>query len=84
MSTSLDSITHRHVRIDGRSVHCAILGEGRPVLLIPGWPQTWYAWRHILQALAAQGFQAIAVDPPGTGDSDTPPTATTPAASPPP
>ncbi|QHB73665.1 alpha/beta hydrolase [Stenotrophomonas sp. 364] len=72
MTAALESITHRHVRIDGRSVHCAILGEGRPVLLIPGWPQTWYAWRHILQALAAQGFQAIAVDPPGTGDSDTP------------
>ena len=68
MSTSLDSITHRHVRIDGRSVHCAILGEGRPVLLIPGWPQTWYEWRHTIAALAPR-YTVIAPDMRGYGRS---------------
>ncbi|NBF04065.1 alpha/beta fold hydrolase [Pseudomonas sp. Fl5BN2] len=65
-------LTHRYVRIDGQRIHCVSAGTGRPVLLIPGWPQTWYAWRQVIQALAAQGFQAIAVDPPGTGQSDRP------------
>jgi len=64
--------THDYVRVDGNRIHCVSAGAGRPVLLIPGWPQTWYAWRHVMSALAAQGYLAIAVDPPGTGHSDRP------------
>ena len=45
------------IRIEG--------SEGPPVLLIPGWPQTWYARRHIMPALVTPGFRAIAVDPRG-------------------
>lgn len=67
-----DEFTHRYVRLDGKKVHCVMAGTGEPVLLIPGWPQTWYAFRHVMQALAEQGFQAIAVDPPGLGNSDRP------------
>ncbi len=63
---------HVYLQVNGRRLHCVVAGEGRPVLLIPGWPQTWYTWRHVMQALAAAGFQAIAVDPPGIGDSDKP------------
>jgi pimeloyl-ACP methyl ester carboxylesterase len=74
LAQAQDDFTHDYVRIDGRRVHCIMAGQGSPVLLIPGWPQTWYAWRHVMQALAAQGFQAIAVDPPGTGFSDRPET----------
>ena len=64
--------SHDYVRVDGNRIHCVSAGAGRPVLLIPGWPQTWYAWRHVMSALAAQGYLAIAVDPPGTGHSDRP------------
>lgn len=67
-----DDFTHHYVRIDGKKIHCVMAGAGQPVLLVPGWPQTWYAFRHIMQALAIQGFQAIAVDPPGLGNSDRP------------
>lgn len=63
---------HDYVRLDGQRVHVVTAGAGRPVLLIPGWPQTWYAWRHVMRALAAHGFLAIAVDPPGTGFSSRP------------
>ncbi len=63
---------HVYLQVNGRRLHCVVTGEGQPVLLIPGWPQTWYTWRHVMQALAAAGFQAIAVDPPGIGDSDKP------------
>lgn len=73
-ASSQDDFSHDYVRIDGQRIHCVTAGQGAPVLLIPGWPQTWYAWRHVMQALAAQGFQAIAVDPPGTGFSDRPDT----------
>ncbi|VWC63405.1 alpha/beta fold hydrolase [Burkholderia lata] len=64
--------SHQYVRVDGQRIHCVTAGAGTPVLLIPGWPQTWYAWRHVMQALAERGFMAVAVDPPGTGYSDRP------------
>ncbi|MFG0230637.1 alpha/beta fold hydrolase [Achromobacter sp. 413638] len=63
---------HRYVMVNGARLHCAIAGDGAPVLLVPGWPQTWFTWRHVMRALAGQGYMAIAVDPPGTGDSDRP------------
>ena len=65
-------IRDRYPLIDGNRIHCAIAGNGPPVLLIPGWPQTWFTWRHIMKSLAAAGYTAIAVDPPGTGDSGRP------------
>ncbi|WGY73367.1 alpha/beta hydrolase [Burkholderia cepacia] len=71
-SSGSNGFTHQYVRIDGQRVHCVIAGTGAPVLLIPGWPQTWYAWRHVMRALEERGFMAIAVDPPGTGYSDRP------------
>jgi pimeloyl-ACP methyl ester carboxylesterase len=46
-------------------------GEGRPVLLIPGWPQTWYAWRKVMPALA-KNYKVIAVDIRGMGGSGRP------------
>lgn len=66
--------THEHgyAEVDGSRIHYVTVGQGAPVLLIPGWPQTWLTWRHVMQALAANGFQAIAVDLPGTGLSDKP------------
>jgi pimeloyl-ACP methyl ester carboxylesterase len=67
-----DGFAHHYVRVDGQRIHCSILGDGEPVLLIPGWPQTWYAWRHTMTALAENGFRAIAVDPIGAGYSARP------------
>lgn len=64
--------THRYIHTQGLRLHCVTAGTGDPVLLVPGWPQTWYAWRHVMRALADQGYMAIAVDPPGLGDSDRP------------
>jgi pimeloyl-ACP methyl ester carboxylesterase len=52
-------------------LHAVIGGEGPPLLLIHGWPQTWYAWRMVMPALA-RDFEVIAVDQRGIGLSDTP------------
>lgn len=41
-----------------------------PIVLIAGWPQTTFAWRHVQQRLADSGIRSIAVDPPGLGQSD--------------
>ncbi|WP_454669665.1 alpha/beta fold hydrolase [Achromobacter kerstersii] len=70
--TAADAVSHQYVQVDGKRIHCAVMGDGPPVLLVPGWPQTWFTWRHIMKSLAQAGYTAIAVDPPGTGDSDRP------------
>ncbi len=67
-----DHFRHGYTDIDGIKLHHVHCGEGPPVLLIPGWPQTWYVWRHVMSALASAGFHAVAVDPRGIGQSDRP------------
>jgi pimeloyl-ACP methyl ester carboxylesterase len=63
---------HGTATVDGVNLHYVEGGTGEPILLIPGWPQTWYAWRHVMLRLAAVGRRVIAVDPRGSGDSDRP------------
>ena len=47
-------------------------GEGPPVLLLHGFPEGWYSWRHQLRGLAAAGYHAVAPDQRGYGGSDRP------------
>lgn len=54
--------------VDGVLLHYVIGGEGPPVILVAGFPQTWYAWRKVMPALA-RDHQVVAVDPPGIGES---------------
>lgn len=65
--------TFTSLRVDTGSVrlHVVTGGSGTPVLLLPGWPQTWYAWRHLMPSLAER-HTVIAADPRGTGQSDAP------------
>ncbi len=65
---------HGVVRVEGMRLHYVEGGSGRPLLLIPGWPESWYAWRRVMPALVAAGRRVIALDPPGMGDSDHPET----------
>lgn len=51
----------------------AELGEGPLVLLLHGFPEFWWAWRHQMAALAEAGFRAAAMDLRGYGASDKPP-----------
>lgn len=65
--------THREVSANGIRLHVAEIGTGPLVLLLHGFPEFWWAWRHQLPALAATGRRAVAVDLRGYGDSDKPP-----------
>jgi haloalkane dehalogenase len=49
---------------------------GRPVLLLHGYPESSYMWRHVLPALAEQGWHGVAPDLPGYGDSEPDPPGT--------
>jgi pimeloyl-ACP methyl ester carboxylesterase len=66
-----DTFTSRFVGTDDLRQHVVAGGDGPPLLLIHGWPQTWYAWRHVMPALAAD-FTVIAPDQRGIGLTDKP------------
>ena len=66
-----DTFTSRFVDIGELRLHAVIGGEGPPLLLVHGWPQTWYAWRMLMPTLA-RDFEVIAVDQRGIGLSDKP------------
>ena len=53
------------------SLHSVIGGHGPALVLLHGWPQTWWAWHRVMPALA-EHFTVIAVDLPGLGDSSKP------------
>ena len=53
-------------------MHIAECGSGPLVLLCHGFPESWYSWRHQLQALAEAGFRAVAPDMRGYGQTDRP------------
>jgi pimeloyl-ACP methyl ester carboxylesterase len=67
-----DTFTSRYVDSGELTLHAVIGGEGPPLLLVHGWPETWYAWRLLMPALAEE-FEVIAVDQRGIGLSDKPP-----------
>ena len=66
-----DTFASHYVDAGDVRLHAVIGGDGPPLLLVHGWPETWYAWRLLMPALA-QDFQVIAVDQRGRGLSDMP------------
>ncbi|MET9527441.1 alpha/beta fold hydrolase [Streptomyces coeruleorubidus] len=70
--TSAGDRTHRLVPSPAGRVHLVEQGDGPLVLLLHGFPESWYAWRHQLPALAAAGYRAVAVDVRGYGRSSRP------------
>ena len=66
-----ETFSSRYINAGDVRLHAVIGGEGPPLLLIHGWPQSWYAWRMLMPGLA-QDFEVIAVDQRGIGLSDKP------------
>ena len=68
---------HRTVSANGARFHVVEAGPDRPdaplVMLLHGFPQFWWAWRHQLTALADAGYRTVAMDLRGYGASDKPP-----------
>ena len=54
------------------SLRCAIEGEGPLVIMVHGFPESWYSWRHQIGPVADAGFTACAIDVRGYGGSDKP------------
>ncbi|WP_428539551.1 alpha/beta fold hydrolase [Rhodopila sp.] len=68
----MTDITHRSIETNGIRLHLAEKGSGPLVLLCHGFPESWYSWRHQIEALAAAGFHAVAPDMRGYGQTEAP------------
>ncbi len=62
----------RLIKTNGIKLRIAEMGKGPLVILVHGWPESWYSWRHQMTALAAAGYRAVAPDMRGYGKSDKP------------
>jgi epoxide hydrolase A/B len=65
-------VTHRLVASPAGRIHVVEQGDGPLVLLVHGFPESWYSWRHQMPVLAAAGYRAAAIDVRGYGRSSKP------------
>jgi pimeloyl-ACP methyl ester carboxylesterase len=68
----VDGVEHRTVEARGLQMHVAEAGEGEPMLMLHGWPQHWYEWRHLVPTLSRR-YRVICPDLRGLGWTDAPP-----------
>lgn len=64
--------THQQAIVNGVRLHYVQAGNGPLVVLLHGFPEFWYSWRHQIPALATAGFQVVAPDLRGYNESDKP------------
>jgi pimeloyl-ACP methyl ester carboxylesterase len=66
-------LAHRYADLGDLQLHYVEAGEGPLVLMLHGFPQFWYQWRHQIPALVEAGFRVVAPDMRGYNLSDKPP-----------
>jgi haloacetate dehalogenase len=65
------AVQHHTAYVNGLKMHYVEAGSGSPVILLHGFPETWFAWRHQIPALAAK-YRVIAPDLRGYGETSKP------------
>ncbi len=71
MNVTLDGFQHRMVDVGDVRIHALVGGDGPPLVLLHGFPQTWWEWRKLMPALARR-HTVVALDLRGAGHSDCP------------
>ena len=67
----LNELEERFIDVNGISLHTVIIGNGKPLVLLHGFPEFWYSWRHLIPQLKTD-FQLIIPDLRGYNLSDKP------------
>lgn len=68
---SLPGFQNKYVEVNGINMHYVEGGQGQPLVLLPGWPETWWAYHKIMPQLA-ENYRVIVADLRGMGSSDKP------------
>ncbi|MFS3137114.1 alpha/beta fold hydrolase [Gluconacetobacter sacchari] len=68
-----NAFSHGFETVDGVRLHYVTAGpeDAEPLVLLAGYPESWFAWRKVMPILAGR-FRLVALDLPGQGDSDKP------------
>ncbi|PYE22053.1 alpha/beta hydrolase family protein [Rhizobium sp. PP-CC-3A-592] len=66
MIPTLKGFTQQLVPVNGIKINAVTGGSGPPILLLHGWPETWWEWHHVMPLLAEQ-FSVVAIDLRGAG-----------------
>ncbi len=72
MTIPLPGATSVVLDLEHSRIHSVLMGDGPLVILVHGFPESWYSWRHQLPALADAGYRAVAIDVRGYGRSSAP------------
>ncbi|MGW6597841.1 alpha/beta fold hydrolase [Streptomyces sp. NPDC055036] len=73
MPTGIDGFEHAFAHVNGVTLHYVSGGSGDPLVLLPGWPRTWWQYRKMMRALS-EHFRVIVCEYRGMGDSEKPET----------
>jgi len=60
------------IRTNGVALRCVVEGDGPLVIMIHGWPESWYSWRHQIGSVRDAGYRVVVPDVRGYGGSDAP------------
>ena len=71
MIATLKGFTQQSMPVNGIKINAVTGGSGPPILLLHGWPETWWEWHHVMPLLAER-FSVVAMDLRGAGFSDCP------------
>jgi pimeloyl-ACP methyl ester carboxylesterase len=66
------SFNFQHIAVNGVRLRCVVEGDGPLAVLVHGWPESWYSWRHQVAPLTGAGFRVVIPDVRGYGGSDKP------------
>jgi pimeloyl-ACP methyl ester carboxylesterase len=61
-----------HIATNGVKLRCVVEGQGPLAILVHGWPESWYSWRHQIDVLVMAGYRVVVPDVRGYGGSDKP------------
>ena len=69
----IEGLTFRYIETNGIRMRIGEMGtEGPVVLLVHGWPETWYSWRHQIPAIANAGYRVVVPEMRGYGKTEAP------------
>lgn len=68
---TLPGFSDAKAEVNGTTIHYVVGGQGKPLVLLPGWPQTWWTYHKVMPELA-KSYKVIVVDLRGMGSSSKP------------
>ena len=70
--TAIEMPPFQMIETNGVTLRAVVMGDGPLVILVHGFPESWYSWRHQIGPLADAGFKVAAIDVRGYGGADKP------------